>query len=132
MSTSFGQRLRDLRKDRGLSLDDLAAKAGVSRAYLWKLEKKPDSNPSLELIEKLAEGLGTTIGRLLPGVVEYGDEGDVEVPSSLAECQAQYQLTFEDVQDLARINFRGGHPLNADEWYQLYLTLNRAVGERDE
>lgn len=132
MSTDFGQRLRNLRKKRGLSLDDLAAKAGVSRAYLWKLEKKPDSNPSLELIAKLAEGLGTTVGRLLPGIVDYAAEGDVEVPSSLAECQAKYTLPLQDVQDLARINFRGGHPLKPDDWYQLYLTLNRAVGERDE
>jgi len=132
MSSSFGQRLRDLREDRGLSLDDLAAKAGISRAYLWRLEKKPDGNPSLELIARLAEGLGTTIGRLLPGTSEHGGETEVEVPPSLAECREQYKLSFEDVQDLARINFRGGHPLRPDDWYQLYLTLNRSVGERDE
>lgn len=132
MSTTFGQRLRDLREQRDLSLDDLAAEAGVSRAYLWRLEKKPDSNPSLELIEKLAEGLGTTVGRLLPGVVEAGVDQDVAIPPSLVACKAQYGLTPGDVQDLARINFRGGHPLEPDDWYQLYLTLNRAVREQDE
>ncbi|HVR70280.1 MAG TPA: helix-turn-helix transcriptional regulator [Vicinamibacteria bacterium] len=130
-ATPLGERLRELRVRRGLSLDDLAAAAGISRAYLWKLEKKPDSNPSLELLEKLANGLGTTVGRLLPGGVSSGDQRDVALPPSLVECQKQYRLKVEDVQDLARINFRGGHPVEADDWYQLFLTLRRAVGDSE-
>ena len=31
--------LRKLRDDRGLSLDEVAKKAGISKTYLWELER---------------------------------------------------------------------------------------------
>lgn len=53
----LGQRLRDLRQLRGLSLDRLAILSGVSKGYLWKLEKKLNPNPSLSTLVRLAKAL---------------------------------------------------------------------------
>jgi transcriptional regulator with XRE-family HTH domain len=125
----LGDHLRKLRKTQGFSLDDLASKTEISRSYLWKLERKPDVNPSLDLLQKLADALGTTVGDLAVD----SDAGEAPaVPASLLECQEAYGLTPADLVDLARIRFRGDHPTDKDDWYALFLQLKRAVGSRGE
>ena len=62
-SGRLGVRVRDLRKDRGLTLDELAAASGVSRAMISKLERG-EKNPTLVIAARLAEGLGVSLSRL--------------------------------------------------------------------
>lgn len=51
--TPFGQRLRELRKERGLSQKDMAAALGVSAAYLSALEHGHRGQPSWALVQKV-------------------------------------------------------------------------------
>lgn len=44
----------------GLKQKDVAEKAGITAAYLLQLEKGSAKNPSIELMKKLAEILGST------------------------------------------------------------------------
>jgi transcriptional regulator with XRE-family HTH domain len=53
----FATNLRRLRHEKGLSRDDLAYKAEVSRSYLSQLEKGT-FYASLKIIGRLAEALG--------------------------------------------------------------------------
>jgi transcriptional regulator with XRE-family HTH domain len=62
--------LKRSRKARGLSLDDLAAKSGVSRAALSQIEGTR-TNPTLSVLWKVAVGLGVPFHELL-GVSEDG------------------------------------------------------------
>lgn len=55
----FGKRVKELRKARGLSQLELAAKVGIDRSYMGFLERG-DRNPTLEVIAKIAEELNTT------------------------------------------------------------------------
>jgi transcriptional regulator with XRE-family HTH domain len=71
--------LRILRKDRQLSLDQLAAASGVSRAALSQIEGSR-TNPTLSLLWKIAVGLGVPFHTLLgaessgkPQVLRAGD-----------------------------------------------------------
>ena len=52
---SFAQRLHELRIRRGMSLQDVAERVGISKAHVWNLEKGISENPSMELVVKLAE-----------------------------------------------------------------------------
>lgn len=52
----FGERLRELRKERGLSQEMLSKKAGLDRTYEGKIERGQKS-PSLNTIGKLAKAL---------------------------------------------------------------------------
>src|SRR5215471_16543873 len=61
-----GDSLRRLRKERGLSLDQLAASSGVSRAALSQIEGSR-TNPTLTLLWKVAVGLGVPFQALLGG-----------------------------------------------------------------
>jgi len=56
-------RVRDLRAGRGLSLDALAAKSGVSRSMI-SLVERGESSPTAVVLEKLAGGLGVTLAAL--------------------------------------------------------------------
>jgi transcriptional regulator with XRE-family HTH domain len=65
MATRLGEKLRELRKQRGLTLEKLADLAGLSKSYLWELENRESQRPSAEK----AHGTGRRTGRrgyLLP------------------------------------------------------------------
>lgn len=57
MSTSFGQRVRELRKARGLSQKELAAKASIDFTYLSKIENARRLPPRERVIRAMAEAL---------------------------------------------------------------------------
>jgi transcriptional regulator with XRE-family HTH domain len=126
---TFGDRLRRYRIAKGLSLDELAASTGLSKAYLWKLEKKPDVNPSVDVAQKLAVAVGTTLAELISASLEGEPHGVARIPPSLLVCKEHYKLNDNDVYDLSRIRFRGAHPTDADGWYLLYLQLKRIVSD---
>ena len=59
----LGERVRELRRGRGLTLEELAELSGVSRAMISKVERG-EKNPTLVVAAKLAEGLGVTLSQL--------------------------------------------------------------------
>ena len=63
LNERIAQRVRDLRADRGLSLDALAAHCGVSRSMISLIERG-ESSPTAVLLEKLATGLGVPLASL--------------------------------------------------------------------
>jgi transcriptional regulator with XRE-family HTH domain len=67
-SGRLGERVRALRRERGLTLEMLAEQSGVSRAMISKLERG-EKNPTLVVAAKVAEGLGMNLSELV-GVEE--------------------------------------------------------------
>ena len=63
----FGNRVRELRKRKGLSQEGLALESGLDRSYVGGVERG-ERNISLENIEKLAKALGVTVAALMRGV----------------------------------------------------------------
>lgn len=52
----FGKALRELRTERGLSQDELAARAGLDRNYIGMIERG-ERNPAIVNVVKIAEAL---------------------------------------------------------------------------
>jgi transcriptional regulator with XRE-family HTH domain len=67
MTAPFGERIRELRKKKGMTLDQLAAATDSSKSYIWELENKDPPRPSADKISKIAVVLGVT-GDYLMGV----------------------------------------------------------------
>ncbi len=63
--TAFGQRLRELRLERGLSQEKLGELAGLDRTYISSAEAGR-RNVSLKTIHKLADALGVEPPELIP------------------------------------------------------------------
>ena len=60
----LGSRVKELRKQRGMTLEALAERSGVSRAMLSKVERG-EKNPTLVVAARIAEGFGVTLSGLL-------------------------------------------------------------------
>ena len=60
----FGERVRELRRGRGLTLEELAERSEVSRAMISKVERG-EKNPTLVVAAKVAEGLEITLAERL-------------------------------------------------------------------
>jgi len=79
------ENLRQRRKARGMSLDDLAQSSGVSRAALSQIETQK-SNPTLGILWKIAVGLGVPFADLIgeaKGGVSILRRGDAQILRSL-------------------------------------------------
>ena len=63
LTDRIARRVRDLRADRGLSLDDLAQRCGVSRSMISLIERGR-SSPTAVILEKLATGLNVSLASL--------------------------------------------------------------------
>ena len=60
----FGQRMAAFRVAKGLTQFDLAAALGMTRDQIAYYERAA-RNPSLELVQKIADFFGVTVGELL-------------------------------------------------------------------
>lgn len=57
--------VKALRQAKGLSQRALAARVGVTAAYITMLERGKKTNPSLPTLRKLAKALGVPVAELL-------------------------------------------------------------------
>jgi transcriptional regulator with XRE-family HTH domain len=64
----LGKRVREIRNQQGMTLEELAERSGVSRAMLSKIERG-ENNPTLVVAVKVAVALGLTTAQLI-GVEE--------------------------------------------------------------
>lgn len=63
----FGERVRDLRKERGLSQEQLAFKADLHRTYIGMIERA-EKNITLINIEKIANALEVSLSEFLKDI----------------------------------------------------------------
>ena len=68
----LGEAIKARRAERGLTLEGLAARCGVSRAMLSEIERGAKT-PTIRVVGQIAAGLGTTVARLI-GEEPEGDE----------------------------------------------------------
>lgn len=73
MIEEIGSRLHKLRMAKGLSLSELANRAGVAKSYLSNVERGIQSNPSIQFLNKMADTLGVSLELIL-----YGDTASIE------------------------------------------------------
>jgi transcriptional regulator with XRE-family HTH domain len=106
MLVKLGEALRDAREELGLSLAAVAEPAGISAAYLHKLERGVVDNPSPRVLARIAGSLQMPYLRLME-LAGYLDE------AQLAEVRRR--------RPSAKDHPLAGQQLTPDEW--------RAVGE---
>jgi transcriptional regulator with XRE-family HTH domain len=60
MPSPLGEKIRNARNQRGLSLERLAELTESSKSYIWELENKDNPNPSAEKLARIAKVLKVT------------------------------------------------------------------------
>lgn len=71
--TDFGQAIRELREARGLTLDALAAKAGMHTTYLSRIERA-HSSPTWEKVTALARAMDLPVSAIATAVEAQADK----------------------------------------------------------
>ena len=90
---NFGQRVRDLRKAKGWTLDQAATQAGLARSTLPKIENGQMS-PTYVAVKKLAEGLKITVPQLFTPAGSAQVSGRMAVTKS-GTGQGHVTATYE-------------------------------------
>jgi len=135
----IGERLAQRRGDR--SLTAIAAEAGIAKSYLAKLERGDVPNPGLVTLNAVARALDITLGDLLdapaeqqsPGRARGAKRSHAVKPPSLETFVAEQRdagrpVADEDVEELAKVQFKGKRPERPEDWYFVYEALKRSTG----
>ena len=106
-----GAALQTLRNSRGLSLDDLSKRAGVSKSMLSQIERN-QASPTVAVVWRLANALGVEMGELL------GAERAATPAIETVPAHATPGLTSPD--GLCKLRILGPIELAGQfEWYEL-------------
>lgn len=105
ITTLLARRVRALRDARGLSLDALAERSGVSRSNISLIERG-ESSPTATVLDKLATGLGVALASLF----EPDAAGDASTAPSPVARVAQQPLWTDPASGYMRRNLSPGVP----------------------
>lgn len=73
----IGKRIQELRKQQGLSISELADRAGIAKSYLSTIERDIQDNPSIHVLEKICKVLHVSV----PDILRIDpDEGEISTP----------------------------------------------------
>lgn len=97
MANILGEKIRELRKDKKLTLEKLAEMTGSSKSYIWELENKAPPRPSAEKLSKIAEQLGVTIDYLLDDQNRINEDEAVD-----AQFYRKYKNMTSETKDKIR------------------------------
>lgn len=84
---SIGQRIKTMRKQRGLSIDDLAVKLDKNRTTVYRYETGDIENLPLGILDSLANALNTTPAYLMG----WEDENTLH-----PACNHEIELTYRE------------------------------------
>ena len=65
MCDLIGEKIKQLRQEKNMSISELAEKAGVAKSYVSSMERNLQSNPSIQFIEKIGNVLGASVNEIL-------------------------------------------------------------------
>lgn len=93
----LGKYLRSLRPDGKPSLREVAARAGVTAAFLSKLELGQHESMELETLRKVAKGYGVPVSKLLAvaGLTEDQPNPDLDI-----YLRTQYGLSEAGIREI--------------------------------
>jgi transcriptional regulator with XRE-family HTH domain len=131
----LGATIRFLRHGRGWSLTELAEKSGVSKAYISDLENGAAGKPNIQYVFNVAGALDATLDELVKDATAKEQRGRKrrsadELPPGLADLQRDLDLSDDEVEMLAQVNFRGNRPKDTEGW-RFVLQAIRMAGEQN-
>ena len=115
-----GAALQALRSSRGLSLDDLSKRAGVSKSMLSQIERN-QANPTVAVVWRLANALGVPLAELLGG-------GDKPAAPTISTVAAHATPSLRTPDGLCELRILGPIELAGQfEWYELTVQPGGAL-----
>ena len=135
---TVGQRINYIRTEKGLTLERLADLAGLSKSFLWEVERDRSGISGKRLLQ-VANALGASLDYLLrgePTPSEYQPQS-IEMPRMLSEVAEELGLTHRQTMMLldiersivARRGSQAGGKKSKEEWRSLYMAVRMFLEE---
>lgn len=107
----IGSTIQELRKQKGLSLTELADRANISKSYLSNIERNLNQNPSLQVMQKIAGVLDIELKTLLnlESSQNYLEHEWVEFIKDLKESGADKEQIADYKLLIEFINWKNGN-----------------------
>ena len=102
MTTPLGNKIRDLRKQKGYTLEKLAELTDSSKSYIWELENKDPPRPSAEKVARIASVLGVTTDYLV-STTKVAPGKEVLDQAFFRAYQSLDETTKEKLRDLVKV-----------------------------
>lgn len=130
MST-LGEKIKKRRLQLKWSLDNLAQKSKVSKAYLSQLETGDSDRPSAEVLYNIAVVLDVSIAELLgKKLTRIAEERDEDIPEGLKKAAIEHRWSQDDIKMLLGVAFRAkqeNKKLKPEDWLHIYETITREI-----
>ncbi len=92
----FGDRVRQARKNRGMTLDDLAGATGIAKSYLSQIETGYAPPPRDDKIRRIADALG------MDGDALVAEAHMAQLPDDVKERMARMRSIFDTTESVIR------------------------------
>ena len=126
---AFGDKIRELRQAKGISLEKLHELTEISKTHLFQIEKGEFTNPTLSTLKKIAAALNTTVSNLLDEDQKFDLDS---MPESLKDFMEYYSdkmdISLKHVRMLATMQKREEDaPRTREHWRILYEAVKKAL-----
>lgn len=132
-----GDRIREIREKRGMSQDQLATAAKLSKGFLSDVENNK-ANISSQNLLRIANHLGASVDYLLRGETKETStfRESVVIPPELSELAEQLHLSYADTIELleahnsivARRSAKTLKSFTIDDWKKLHGAIKKVFG----
>lgn len=132
----IGERLKQIRREKKITQEELAEKSGVNRSYLSVVENG-HSSPTVEVVEKLAQALGVNLWTLLSEVDDrhfvYDSDEMYEMSDGLRDFlndsdeMLLAQPKAAEIEELKRIVFKGRARMDKRFYRDALLAIRRSA-----
>jgi len=100
MTSTIGNKIKELRKEKGYTLDQLAERADSSKSYIWELENKSPPRPSAEKLAKIAAALDVTLDYFISDEIPEEDATDEMFYRKYRKLSPSSKKKFQTMIDL--------------------------------
>lgn len=131
-----GDRIREIRDARGMTQDQLADQANISKGFLSDVENNK-RNISSENLLRIANVLGASVDYLLRGETkEHTQRQPVVIPPELSQAASELGITYAQTLEtleahnsvVARRSSKETRRLSVEEWKDFYRAIKRNFG----
>ena len=102
MASALGTKINELRRAKGLTLEQLAEATGSSKSYMWEIENKDVARPSAEKLDQIAANM------TLVTKANHMDKVDIGVLASDKSAVYAVKGNSHDIYDPTNHNLRVG------------------------
>lgn len=132
----LGARITALRMRMGESAASFAARSGLAKSHIYKLESGGLDNPTVTTLNRIAGALGVTLDELLGNPRSVEDKSrpaERPMPAALTkflrewESEHKARMPKDVVHSLMTLQFRGKRPRTVEDWRVIYAVVDRTL-----